>query len=184
MKILAIVLGIVLMLGVITAVFVYTKDAPEAVMAEPTNFMECAVRYPVMESYPRQCNTPTGLHFVEEVPSPPAPVFGKIDDLIEVERPVVNQQIASPLVITGRARGVWFFEATFPIELKNAAGVVIATHYAEAEDEWMTEDFVPFSATLTFPAQPAGTSGSLVLKRSNASGDPIRDQELVIPVTF
>jgi len=184
MKLLAIVLGIVLLIGVIAAVYIYTKDAPSAVVAEPTSFEECAALYPVMESYPRQCNTPSGGHFVEQVVMPPAPVTAKIDDLIEVERPVVNGQVASPLTLTGQARGYWFFEATFPVELKNASGTVIAAHYAEAEDEWMTEEFVPFSATLTFPAQPAGSTGSLVLKKSNASGDPERDQELVIPVTF
>jgi putative hemolysin len=32
-----------------------------------TNFTECAAKYPVMESYPRQCNTPDGGHFVEEL---------------------------------------------------------------------------------------------------------------------
>ncbi|HYE23253.1 MAG TPA: Gmad2 immunoglobulin-like domain-containing protein [Candidatus Paceibacterota bacterium] len=181
-----IVLAILALLGIIVAVYAYTKDDPESVVAEPTSFAECAVLYPVMESYPRQCNTPSGLHFTEEVPAPvvPVPSEAAIEGLIEVDRPVIDQAVASPLNISGRARGYWFFEATFPIELQDAAGNVIAEHYAEAEGEWMTEEFVPYTASLTYPAQPAGSEGSLVLRRSNASGDPERDQELVIPVSF
>jgi len=95
------------MLGVVFVVYVYTNDAPEAIMAEPTTFTECALRYPVMESYPRQCNTPSGLHFVEEVTAPPAPVQASIYDLIEVERPSGNQQIAAPVTISGRAASLW-----------------------------------------------------------------------------
>ena len=34
------------------------------------SFEECAARYPVLESYPRQCNTPDGRHFVEEIDQP------------------------------------------------------------------------------------------------------------------
>lgn len=46
-----------------------------------TNFIECAKNYPVMESYPRQCNTPDGGHFVEELTP---------DEKTKVEPPVVG----------------------------------------------------------------------------------------------
>ena len=39
----------------------YTQSIPI------NSFEECAAYYPVMESYPRQCNTPNGQHFVEEL---------------------------------------------------------------------------------------------------------------------
>jgi len=40
-----------------------------ALETSPTdNFEECAAAgNPVMESYPRQCRTPDGKHFVEEI---------------------------------------------------------------------------------------------------------------------
>ena len=181
-----IISGIVL-IGIIAAVYVYTQSREEVAGAEPTTFEECAALYPVMESYPRQCLTPSGVSFVEEVeePSEPAPVAeAGIPDLITVTAPTIGASVTSPLVITGEARGYWFFEATFGIEVRNASGTVIAEHYAEALSEWMTEEFVPFRGEISFPAQPAGSTGSVVLKRANASGDPERDQELVIPVTF
>lgn len=33
------------------------------------SFESCANRYPVMESYPAQCNTPDGKHFVQSITS-------------------------------------------------------------------------------------------------------------------
>ncbi|MEK7513216.1 MAG: hypothetical protein AAB601_03375, partial [Patescibacteria group bacterium] len=65
-----------------------------------------------------------------------------------------------------------------------ADGNVIAGHYATAEGEWMTEDFVPFTSTLEFPPQPPGAVGVLVLKKDNPSGLPEHDDELRIPVRF
>lgn len=44
-----------------------------------TNFEECTrAGYPVGESYPRQCWTPDGKHFVEEIERGPLPASGLI----------------------------------------------------------------------------------------------------------
>ncbi len=48
----------------------------------------------------------------------------------------------------------------------------------------MTDAFVPFTATLTYPAQPAGSTGTLVLKKDNPSGEPVNDMSLTIPIQF
>jgi hypothetical protein len=107
-----------------------------------------------------------------------------IKDLVSVTSPYIGQKVSSPLVVTGSARGTWYFEASFPVELKNAAGATLAQVPAQAQGEWMTTNFVPFKATLTFPAQPAGSKGTLILHKDNPSGDPARDQSVSIPVTF
>jgi hypothetical protein len=46
----------------------------------------------------------------------------------------------------------------------------------------MTENFVPFTATLTFSAQPAGSLGKLILKKDNPSGEPQNSYSIVVPV--
>ena len=69
---------------------------------------------------------------------------------IKLISPVVGQTINSPLSITGEARGTWFFEATFPVVLTNWDGLIIAEGYATAQGDWMTEEFVPFTAELEF----------------------------------
>ena len=186
MKTPILVIAVLAFVGIVAAVYAITRDDGTQAIGEPTSFEECAALYPVMESYPRQCKTPSGLSFTEEIaaPTPEAPAPVGIEGLIEVESLSVGEVVASPLIVEGRARGYWFFEATFGLEVRNAVGTVIAQHYAEALDEWMTEEYVPFRGEITFPTQPSGTQGSVVFKRANASGDPERDQELVIPVTF
>lgn len=102
-------------------------------------------------------------------------------DMITPGTPVVT---ATTLTINGKARGGWYFEASFPVELKNADGVTIALAPAQAQSDWMTSNFVPFSATLTYAAQPAGSKGTLILRNDNPSGLPENDKSVTIPVVF
>lgn len=57
------------------AAYIIYEIAPHlapASISVVTNFEECAAAgNPVMESYPRQCNTPDGQHFVEEIGEQP-----------------------------------------------------------------------------------------------------------------
>lgn len=110
-------------------------------------------------------------------------VHASKDDLIWVQAPLPNQTINSPLIITGKARGNWYFEASFPAVLLDANGKVLAQAPAQAQGEWMTTEYVPFSVTLTF-AVPTTATGTLVLKKDNPSGLPEHDNELRIPVVF
>lgn len=104
-------------------------------------------------------------------------------DSITVSNPLPNQVIRSPLQITGEARGTWFFEASFPVYLYDSEGKLIIQGAAQAQGEWMTEDFVPFSLTLEFD-QPSVSDGELVLTRDNPSGLPENSAEIRIPVRF
>jgi len=111
-------------------------------------------------------------------------------DLITITTPVPNGVVTNPLVITGKARGNWFFEASFPVILTNWDGLIIAEGVATAEGEWMTTDFVPFRAMLEFASPyPEGGQdfmkrGSLILQKDNPSGLPEHDDALEIPVRF
>lgn len=110
--------------------------------------------------------------------------------LIRLTSPKDNQTITSPLQIKGEARGSWFFEATFPIVLTDWDGRIIAQHYAQADGEWMTEEFVPFTATLDFetPVNEIDPDfmrrGSLILQKSNASGLPEHDDAHEITIYY
>jgi len=94
-----------------------------------------------------------------------------------------GDKVSSPLTIKGEARGYWYFEASFPVELLDGNGNQLAIKPAQAQGEWMTEDFVPFSVTLTFPP-PATATGTLMLRKDNPSGLPENEDWLAIPVTF
>lgn len=105
------------------------------------------------------------------------------------EQPIRNLNISagdlveSPLKITGEMRGPWFFEASFPVKLVDANGNLIVQHYAQAQSEWMTTDFVPFESELEF-SYPRTETGFLVLEKDNPSGLPENAEAIEIPVRF
>ncbi len=103
---------------------------------------------------------------------------------VQVASPTPNQTVASPLVITGQAVGNWFFEASFPVELLNSQNQVIGQGIAQAQGDWMTTNFVPFTAQIVFPPQTPGSTGTLVLKKDNPSGEPQFDAQATVPVMF
>lgn len=134
-----------------------------------------------------------GTYFILRKPSVPVKeptVQDSHFDLIRVESLTARDLVASPLTVTGRARGNWYFEASFPVKLLDADGNVLVEHYAQAQGDpvtgevnWMTTDFVSFSATLTF-TMPATETGTLILQKDNPSGEPQFDDSLSIPVRF
>lgn len=103
---------------------------------------------------------------------------------VHVSSPASNTISASPIAISGEARGSWFFEGSFPVILTNLDGGVIAQGHVTANSNWMTTDFVPFSATLAFPRQKSGSKGYLVLKNDNPSGLAKNDAAVEMLVTF
>lgn len=103
-------------------------------------------------------------------------------DMISVDV-TEGSRLQSPVTITGQARGMWYFEASFPVRLLDGNGNEIALAPAQAQGDWMTEDFVPYSVTLTF-TQPSTPTGTLVLENDNPSGLPENSKKIEIPVTF
>jgi len=112
-------------------------------------------------------------------------------DLVEVTAPREGDVVKSPLVVKGRARGTWFFEASFPVRLSDAQGKEIAVGIAQAQSNgsagspqgWMTADFVPFEAKLEFQ-KPATGTGTLTFQKDNPSGLSEHDDAFQIPVRF
>ncbi|KKT96360.1 MAG: hypothetical protein UW98_C0046G0006 [Parcubacteria group bacterium GW2011_GWC2_45_15] len=158
------------------------QPAEPCVLAEGaviTDFAGCqAAGYPVMESYPRQCRTAAGRSFTEDIGNEL-----EKQDLINLVFPRPNQKISSPLTISGRARGSWFFEASFPVKLTDASGQIISQGLAVAQGNWMTPDFVDFTAELIFGPVIAST-GRLILVKDNPSALPENDDQLIVPVSF
>ena len=106
-----------------------------------------------------------------------------ISDVIQVEKPLPNMDVTSPLKIKGKARGYWFFEADAPIAILDKDFNEIAEGYIKADGEWMTKDFVNFQGTIQFDA-PNDERGYLLFKRANPSDKKENDQEYRIPVIF
>jgi hypothetical protein len=119
----------------------------------------------------------------EERSDRPAWMSWRVDELIRVDEPRVDSVVRSPLRIRGEARGMWYFEASFPVRLETLDGEVLAEASATAGSDWMTEEFVPFDLLLAFP-ETSAVEGVLVLERDNPTGMPEYDRALRIPVRF
>src|SRR3989344_9170133 len=92
-----------------------------------------------------------------------------------------GQEITSPFIVEGEARGTWFFEASFPIKITDEQGNVLGQSFVQAQSDWMTGNFVPFKGEISF-VSPIAQKGFLVLQKDNPSGLPENDKEIKIPV--
>lgn len=118
-------------------------------------------------------------------------------DLLEITLPRTDENSSVPVCylqspkttckIAGRARGTWFFEASFPVKLLNPAGELIATEIMQADGDWMTTDFVPFNGEITFEVagdQRLDMVGmySLIFQKDNPSGESTFDDQFILPI--
>jgi len=171
-----ILLTIIIIFGITVYLMLRRDEEP---IGDINSFEEClSAGNPALESYPRQCKTPDGRIFTEYIGNE----LEKID-LIRIDNPRPNQTIQSSVLIEGEARGYWFFEADFPAKLFDDNGFLLGITPVRALGDWMTEDFVDFTATLSF-AVPSTPKGRLVLEKDNPSGLPEHADELIIPVYF
>ena len=107
-------------------------------------------------------------------------------DLIEIDSPVYGSTISNPVTVAGKARGNWYFEASFPVQIVDEDGTILGSAPAQAQGApggWMTGEYVPFSAQISF-SKPKGKTGKVIFKKDNPSGDPARDDSVSIPIVF
>lgn len=102
---------------------------------------------------------------------------------ILIELPFPDAVVGKQFSVLGKARGYWFFEASFPVFLIGKDGNEIAQGIAVAQDEWMTTEFVPFRADLKVRDQHYIGLATLILKKDNPSGESERDASVSFPIT-
>ena len=151
-------------LGDVYAVSYLTRAPGEAMAATPT--------IPAFKTFSRTNTDFTVL----------AEYHNATQNDIRVTEPESHNRLDSTFVIEGEARGPWYFEATFPVEIRTPSGETLIETFIMTDEEWMTEDFVPFSEEITV-ADYTGPA-TLYLHKQNASGEPERDAWLAIPVTI
>ena len=102
---------------------------------------------------------------------------------LRLNEPLSGATVTSPLKISGQVPGSWSFEASFPVKLVDQDQKEIASGHATLQGDWMTDDYVPFTAQLTFTA-PTAKAGYLILQKDNPSGDAAKDDSATIEVKF
>lgn len=103
------------------------------------------------------------------------------DDIIIVNSPAPADTVGSNFEISGQARGYWYFEGSFPYEILDSNNEQLVLHFATAQGEWMTTEFVPFSFTASIPADYIGPA-TVVLHRDNPSDMPENDMSVSFPI--
>jgi hypothetical protein len=104
-------------------------------------------------------------------------------DLVAVDAPTPGAVVGKTFVVKGKARGTWYFEASFPVDILDKNGRQLASVPAQAEGDWMTENFVPFTASITVADSYVGPA-TVVLHKDNPSGDPSKDASVSYPITI
>jgi hypothetical protein len=104
-------------------------------------------------------------------------------DKIKVTTPKPGDVVGKSFTIKGEARGGWYFEASFPVEVRDSKGNVLAQTPAQAEGEWMTSNFVPFSVNITIPSTYTGPA-TVILRKDNPSGLPQNEASASYPITI
>lgn len=116
--------------------------------------------------------------------TPPA---AEADDLITVDSvklPYTYDTSKPSVIFTGKARGTMYFEASFPVVVTDDIGTIVAQGIAQAQSDWMTTDYVPFSATVSSVDSPTTPTGKISFIKDNPSGLPENDYTYSIPITF
>ncbi len=147
------------------------------------SFQECInAGYPLSGTSPRQCKTPDGRTYAEEIPEK-ITYNNSSSNLITVELPFPGAVTGKEFDIIGKARGTWYFEASFPIKVLDKNGKELWSGHADAQDEWMTANFVPFTAHVKVPETYIGKA-TIVLNKDNPSGLPANDASISFPITI
>lgn len=182
MKTLYSVLAVLIVL--LTAGYSYLEfwRTPDEVIVQVLSFEDCVkAGYIVMESYPRQCKTPDDRTFTEEIRQQTAVYENASQDMIQVDLPYPGAVVGKTFSVLGKARGNWYFEASFPVNVLDKDGRVLYQGPAQAQGDWMTTEFVPFKIEVVIPESYIGPA-KIVLKNDNSSGDPTKDASVTIPI--
>ena len=157
----------------------YKTMAPSEILS----FKDCeSAGLPILESFPRQCKTSDGRTYAEEIVEK-ITYTNSSSNLIEVALPFPGAVVGKEFSVIGRARGMWFFEASFPIQIIDKNGNVLSTGIAQAQSDWMTENFVEFKSDIKIPESYIGPA-TLILKRDNPSGLIQNDASASFPITI
>ncbi len=159
---------------------VHTVTTPPTIVM---SFDDCLkAGYPVMESYSRQCKTPGGRTYTEELPPTKPTYTNATSGVISAEIPAPDSVTGKEFEVRGTASG-WYFEGSFPIEILDANGKVLVAVPAQAQSDWITSAPVRFIAKIKVPTTYIGKA-IILLKKDNPSGLPENDASMSFPITI
>lgn len=116
------------------------------------------------------------------LPSPASAPTAFTSENVTVFFPLPETTLPRVFTVTGEARGTWYFEASFPVQVRDADSALVGQGIAEAKSDWMTTEFVPFTAEVT--VENFSGPAMLVLLKDNPSGLPENADAVEFPIVI
>jgi hypothetical protein len=105
------------------------------------------------------------------------PLSARVTVLFPKSGAVVGRTFA----IAGSAPGGWYFESSFPIQVRDRDDNVIGRGIGKAQTDWMVDTLVAFKSSITLTNTYVGPA-NLILLRDNPSGLPENADLVTIPI--
>lgn len=109
--------------------------------------------------------------------TPPEPLSAHVS----MTSPQSGANVGHTFDIAGQAPGQWFFEAQFPIQVRDPQDNIVGRATGSAQGDWMTEKLVAFKAMMRIDDAYHGPA-TLILMKDNPSGLPENDDSVTIPI--
>ncbi len=116
----------------------------------------------------------------------PAPTSGGaasqpfVSENVIVTSPLPGESVPQTFTVRGQARGNWFFEASFPLQVRDPENNPVGFGIAMTSDNWMTTDFVSFEGRVE--VENYSGPANLVLLKDNPSGLPENEDSVEFPI--
>ena len=112
-----------------------------------------------------------------------APASEPLSSSVRVSSPAAGATVGQTFAISGAAPNGWYFEAVFPIMVRDADDNVLAHAQGRAQSDWMISGPVHFTATVTLERIYHGAA-TLILLKDNPSGLPQNDDSVEVPIVI
>ena len=116
------------------------------------------------------------------VPGPGGGPAQFVSENVQVLRPPVNGTVLKNFTAVGEARGTWDFEASFPVQVRDPENNLVGQGIAQAEADWMTTGWVPFTAPVT--VENYSGPATLIFMKDNPSGLPENEDAVEFPIVI
>lgn len=114
-------------------------------------------------------------------PSSSSTSTAPLDTQVTVTSPAASSTVGHTFTVAGTAPGPWFFEAVFPIQVRDENDDLIGSSQGRAQGEWTTDSLVTFTSQMTVDASYHGPA-TLILLKDNPSGLPQNMDEVTVPI--
>lgn len=178
--------ALLLTIAVATCFFIwqYELSQPEIAVAQPIKIRRICVRETML------CPDGSTVGVIgTSCEFAACPGMVGIGDKIIITTPAKDAIITNPVTISGRARGTWFFEGSFPVEIYDEKNKLLASGKARSIPEsenvkWATNGYFDFKGEIRFD-RPSINSGYILFRKDDAAGSPGGEKKLYkLPVGF